>query len=103
MAKGYWIASVDVHDPQAYQAYIRENAAAFQKFGGRFLVRGGTSETMEGGMRSRIVVIEFKDYATALECYRSPEYAAAILLRKDVATADMVVIEGYDGTQPADG
>ena len=103
MAKGYWVASVDVHDPQAYQAYMRENAVAFRKYGGRFLVRNGTAETMEGSRRSRMVVIEFTDYATALACYRSPEYASAILLRKDVSTADMVVIEGYDGLQPADG
>ena len=53
-------------------------------------------------MRSRLVVIEFKDYATALACYRSPEYAKAILLRKDVSLADFTVIEGYDGVQPSD-
>ena len=103
MAKGYWMAMVDVQDPEAYQAYVRANAAAFRKYGGRFLVRGSRSEAVEGHMRSRLVVIEFKDYATALECYRSPEYAEAILLRKDVSTGDLAVIEGYDGAQPADG
>ena len=103
MAKGYWLAMVDVQDPEAYKAYVRENAVAFRKYGGRFLVRGGRSETVEGQMRSRLVVIEFRDYATALECYRSPEYAKAILLRKDVSTGDVTVIEGYDGVQPADG
>jgi uncharacterized protein (DUF1330 family) len=103
MAKGYWIGMVDVSDPEAYKAYVRENAIAFRKFGGRFLVRGGTSETVEGRSRSRLVVIEFKDYATALACYRSPEYTKAIALRKDVSVADLVVIEGYDGVQPSDG
>ena len=103
MAKGYWLASVDVHDPEAYAAYVRENAAAFRKYGGRFLVRNGAAETMEGSRRSRIVVIEFADYATALACYSSPEYARAILLRRDASTADVVVIEGYDGPQPSDG
>ncbi len=102
MAKGYWIGSVDVQDPEAYQAYVRENAVAFRKYGGRFLIRGGQAETMEGHRRARQVVIEFKDYATALACYRSPEYARAILLRKDVSAADIVVIEGYDGPQPSD-
>ena len=102
MAKGYWIAQVDVADPEAYKAYIAANAPVFRKYGGRFLVRGGTHEVMEGSMRARKVVIEFKDYATALACYRSPEYGAAIALRRDVSTGDLVVIEGYDGPQPGD-
>jgi uncharacterized protein (DUF1330 family) len=50
--------------------------------------------------RGRNVVIEFKDYATALACYRSPEYAAAMRLRSGAAAADIIVIEGYDGPQP---
>ena len=101
--KGYWIAHVDVKDPDAYKDYIAANAAAFRKFGGRFLVRGGTGEAMEGDFRDRTVVIEFKDYATALACYRSPEYAAAIALRKGASIGDLKVMEGYDGPQPADG
>src|ERR1700722_14775810 len=48
MAKGYWIARVDVSDPEAYQAYVRANGIAFAKFGGRFLVRGGTYRAAEG-------------------------------------------------------
>ena len=101
--KGYWIAHVDVKDPDAYKDYIAANAAAFRKFGGRFLVRGGTGEAMDGDFRDRTVVIEFKDYATALACYRSPEYAAAIALRKGASIGDLKVMEGYDGPQPADG
>ena len=101
--KGYWVAHVDVSDPEAYKGYIAANAAAFRKFGGRFLVRGGPSETMEGRFRSRTVVIEFKDYATALACYGSPEYAEAMALRKGASIGDLKVIDGYDGPQPADG
>ena len=97
------MAMVDVHDLDAYQAYVQANAVAFRAYGGRFLVRGGASETMEGHVRSRLVVVEFADYATALACYRSPEYAAAMALRKDVSVGDLVVAEGYDGVQPADG
>jgi uncharacterized protein (DUF1330 family) len=100
MAKGYWIALVDVSDPEAYQAYMKENAIAFAKYGARFLVRGGAAETVEGHSRSRRVILEFPDYATALACYHSPEYAKAIALRTPVSTADIVVIEGYDGPQP---
>jgi uncharacterized protein (DUF1330 family) len=100
MAKGYWIVHVDVSDPEAYKAYVAANAQAFRKFGAHFLIRAGKSETVEGTSRARNVVIEFKDYATALACYRSPEYAAAVKLRSGASTADIIVIEGYDGPQP---
>ena len=94
MAMGYWIVRVDVTDPEAYKAYVAANAAAFRKFGARFLVRAGKYETVEGISRARNVVIEFKDYATALGCYRSAEYAAAKALRGAAASADIIVIEG---------
>ena len=48
MARGYWVAFADVSDPEGYKAYIAENAKAFRKYGGRFLTRGGKSETPEG-------------------------------------------------------
>ena len=103
MAKGYWVALVDVSDPDGYKAYIAENATAFRIFGGRFLVRGGKSETPEGQTRSRVVVIEFPNYAAALECYRSPEYAKAMALRKGRSVMDLAIVDGYDGPQPSDG
>lgn len=100
MAKGYWVARVDVHDPEAYKAYVAANAAAFAKYGAWFLVRGGSFETMEGSGRSRNVVIEFPSYQAALDCYNSPEYAAAKAKRVSASDGDLVVIEGYDGPQP---
>jgi uncharacterized protein (DUF1330 family) len=100
MAKGYWIAHVDVSDPEGYKQYQAANAIAFQKYGARFLVRAGQSIAPEGTLRSRHVVIEFKDYATALACYQSAEYVAAIALRKGRSLADVIVVEGYDGPQP---
>lgn len=102
MAKGYWIGRVDVDDPEAYQRYVAANAVPFAKYGARFLVRGGRFEAVEGTARARNVVIEFPDYDTALACYRSPEYAAAMALRRDVSIADILVIEGYDGPQPGE-
>jgi uncharacterized protein (DUF1330 family) len=102
MAKGYWVVSVDVSDPEGYKLYVAENAKAFRKYGARFLVRGGKAEAVEGTGRSRNVVIEFKDHATALACYHSPEYAKAIDLRRNKAVADIIVVEGYDGPQPTD-
>lgn len=103
MAKGYWIVSVDVCNPESYKMYIAENRGAFRKYGARFLIRGGKSEVVEGKGRSRIVVIEFKDYATARECYHSPEYAKAIEIRKGSAVADIIIADGYHGAQPTDG
>ena len=100
MAKGYWIARVDVHDPEAYKSYVTANAVPLAKYGARFLVRGGKSEAPEGTPRSRNVVIEFKDYDTAVACYHSPEYAAAKAVREPAAEADLLIIEGYDGPQP---
>ena len=100
MAKGYWVARVDVTDPAGYQKYVAANAAAFRKYGARFIVRGGQSEAPEGTARARNVVLEFADYATALACYRSAEYQAAKALRDGCGEADLLIIEGYDGAQP---
>ena len=102
MPKAYWIGRVDVSNPEAYKAYMVANTIPFKKYGAKFLVRGGQFENPEGSSRSRNVVLEFKDYATALACYRSPEYAKAIALRQGNAVADIIVIEGYDGAQPTD-
>ncbi len=103
MAKGYWIGRVDVSDPESYKKYVAANAVSFAKYGARFLIRGGRFEAVEGAARSRNVVIEFPSYQAALECYRSPEYAAAMALRLDASDADILVIEGYDGIQPGAG
>jgi uncharacterized protein (DUF1330 family) len=100
MAKGYWIGRVDVRNEEGYKPYAAANAAIFKKFCGRFVVRGGKFEAPEGSSRSRNVVIEFPSYQAALDCYRSPEYQANIKLRLPHSTADIIVIEGYDGPQP---
>jgi uncharacterized protein (DUF1330 family) len=100
MAKGYWIAHVDVTDPKRYEAYRVANAEPFHKYGARFVVRAGAFECVEGASRSRHVVMEFKDYDTALACYRSSEYQNAIALRRDASNVDLIVISGYDGPQP---
>lgn len=100
MAKGYWIGRVDVHSDEGYKPYAIANNAIFKKFGGRFVVRAGKFENPEGTARSRNVVIEFPDYATALACYNSTEYQANIKVRQPHSVADIVIIEGYDGSQP---
>jgi uncharacterized protein (DUF1330 family) len=100
MPKGYWIVRVDIADPERYKDYIAANAAPFRKYGARFLARAGRLENVEGGMRARNAIIEFPSYEKALECWRSPEYQEAMKLRTPVSTADLVIIEGYEGPQP---
>lgn len=100
MPKGYWIAHVDVTDAEGYKQYVALNAKAFAKYKARFLVRGGQFSKKAGEVRARHVVIEFDSYATALACYESPEYRAALEVRDRFSKADVIVIEGYDGPQP---
>ena len=101
MPKGYWIVRVDITDAEQYKAYIAANADPLKKYGGRFLVRAGRFENPEGSSRSRNAVIEFPSYQAALDCWKSPEYQQAIKLRQPVSTIDLIVIEGYEGPQPA--
>lgn len=97
MAKGYWVAHVDVRDPAAYEGYRTANAVAFEKYGARFVVRGGAQVVREGAARKRTVVIEFDSLAVAVACYDSPEYQAAKRLRDPVSEGDLVIVEGWDG------
>jgi uncharacterized protein (DUF1330 family) len=92
--KGYWMGMVEVTDPDNYPKYVAANAAAFEKYGARFLVRGGQHEIFEGPAASRLVVIEFDSYQTALDCYHSPEYQAALKLRQQYSTAHFAIVEG---------
>ena len=97
--KGYWIGHVDVADPDGYKPYMTANQAPFGEFGGRYLVRGGKHEVVEGKARERIVVMEFPSYEAALACYRSPGYQAAKKLRDGKGAVDLVIVEGYDGAK----
>ncbi|MEQ1863209.1 MAG: DUF1330 domain-containing protein [Micropepsaceae bacterium] len=100
MAKGYWIARIDVHNPEGYKAYIAANAAALKKYGAKFLVRGGRFECPEGGHRARNVVLKFPNYEAAVACWYSPEYQSAIPHRTPFSQGDFLIVEGYDGLQP---
>lgn len=94
MKKGYWIAHITVTDPEGYPEYIAADKLAFDKFGARFLVRGGECTGPEGPIRERHVVIEFDSYQQALECYNSPEYQKAVKLRQRYADSEIMIIEG---------
>jgi uncharacterized protein (DUF1330 family) len=94
MKKGYWMAMVDVTDEANYPQYIAANKAAFDKYGAKFLVRGGRGEVIEGEAANRLVFIEFDSYQTALDCFHSPEYQAALKLRRKYSKAHFAIVEG---------
>ncbi|OJY34133.1 MAG: hypothetical protein BGP11_03390 [Rhodobacterales bacterium 65-51] len=96
MTKAYWVAHVEIDDAEAYEAYRQANALPFDRYGARFLVRGGEQQVVEGSAKSRTVVIEFADLETARTCYHSPEYQAAKALREPVSRADVMIVAGWD-------
>lgn len=97
MAKGYWIARVDVDDVERYKDYVSGAASAFQKHNAKFLVRGGAAHPLEGQGRERNVVIEFPSVEAALACYNEPEYQAAKEIRQSVSRSELIIVEGFDG------
>jgi uncharacterized protein (DUF1330 family) len=94
MAKGYWIARVDVRDAEAYKDYVAAAKLAFDKFGARILARGGVCETVEGSGRARNVILEFDSLEAAHDCYHSPEYQRAKAIRTQYADGEIVLVEG---------
>ena len=94
MPKGYWVAQVNVRDKEAYEKYKSANAVAFKKFGGRFVIRGGSQIIKEGCANPRTVVIEFETYQKALDCYDSAEYRLAFNLRNGISEGNLVIVEG---------
>jgi len=93
MPKAYWIARVDVRDPERYKDYVSTAKPAFERFGATFLARGGPFTELEGKARGRNVIIEFPSMQSAVDCYNSPEYQAAAKIRQECADAEMVVVE----------
>lgn len=91
----YVIAEVDVADPAAYEDYRKQVPATVAKYGGRFIVRGGKVEPLEGGWTpKRIVLLEFPSFEQAQKWYRSPEYAPLIALRQRASRGRLVLVEG---------
>lgn len=96
MPKAYWIAHVDIADPERYQDYVTTAAPAFAQYGAKFLARGGPMLGLEGTARARNVVIEFASLADAEACYESAAYREARAIRQEIATADLIIVEGVE-------
>lgn len=94
MSKGYWIARVDVNNPDGYPIYVETAKPAFERFGANFLARGGKAIAIEGPGRARNVLIEFPSFQDAVDCYNSPEYQEAVKHRQAVADGEIVIVEG---------
>ena len=94
MPKAYIVASVNVNEPEAYARYAALAPEAMKKYGARVLARGGKFESLEGEARSRTVILEFDDYATAQAYYHSQEYQHARSHRIGAADFNLVLVEG---------
>jgi uncharacterized protein (DUF1330 family) len=91
----YVIVDVHVRDPERYQAYRTMVPASLEKYGGKFLVRGGKFEKLEGDRDvGRVVVLEFPSVEAARRWYDSPEYRDAKALRLRTADSDLIIVEG---------
>ncbi len=91
----YVIVQVDVKNPVRYEDYKRMVPPSIEKYGGRFLVRGGKTHTLEGDWSpKRFVMLEFPNVDRAKAWWASPEYAAAKALRQATADSMMIVAEG---------
>mgnify|MGYP003612219834 CR=1 FL=1 len=97
MPKGYWVVDLEVSDPEGYkdyQAFVRPFLAAN---GGRFLVRGGKMEVVEGTVRPRVVIIEFDSFEEARRVYHSMEYQEGRALRLGRSSGNVAIVEGIEG------
>ena len=92
---GYVIAQIKVNEPEAYKEYVKQNTAIVEKYGGKFLVRGGEMEVLEGECPyPRAIVIEFPTVAAAREWYGSPEYEGPKSTRLATADTNLMIVEG---------
>ena len=92
--KAYWINRCHVIDSESYQEYVKLAGPALQKFGGKFLVRGGEQVELEGGPFERTVLVEFNSMKDALNAYNSDEYAEALKHSRDSSQRHVVIVEG---------
>ncbi|EAQ27020.1 MULTISPECIES: DUF1330 domain-containing protein [unclassified Roseovarius] len=90
----YIIARITVTNPQDYQTYASQTVATAEKFGGRFLAKGGVQDVLEGICPDRHVIIEFPDRATALDWYGSDAYRRILPIAMSSSERDIVLVDG---------
>ena len=91
----YLVADIDITDPAQFEQYKKLAPAAIAKYGGRYLIRGGAYEAVEGDWKpQRLTVVEFDSMEQAKAFYHSPEYQHAIKARAGAATMNMLLVQG---------
>ena len=91
----YVIVDIIVHDPERYEEYKRLAGPTVGQYDGRYVARGGRAENLEGELEpNRVVVLEFPTFERAKEWWGSPEYAPAKAIRREIATSEMIVVQG---------
>jgi uncharacterized protein (DUF1330 family) len=92
----YIIVDVDIQDPLLYEEYKKLTPASIAAYDGRFVVRGGETEVLEGDWRpGRFVMLEFPSLEAAKQWWASPEYAPAKAIRQRIAKTNMILVNGY--------
>ena len=94
MPKGYIIAHVTVTDPEAYKEYVVRDTPILKNLGGKFVIRGGQSQVVEGSSFERHVVIEFPSYEAAVAAYNDPDYQEVAKIRRKNADSTIIIVEG---------
>lgn len=100
----YFICTMSIHDPETYRKYTALTPATLARYGGKFLTRGDTVETIEGGpaFTERLVLIEFADHETALAWYHDADYQSAAAFRRLASKGRMLLQAGRDNTMDPD-
>ena len=99
----YLICTMTIHDPETYRKYTALTPATLARYGGRFLTRGDTVQTIEGpAFNERLVLIEFPDKDTALTWYKDADYQSAAEFRRLASTGRMILQVGRDNTKDPD-
>jgi uncharacterized protein (DUF1330 family) len=94
----YIIVDVTIHNAENYDGYKKLTPASLIPYEGKFIVRGGSTEVLEGDWQpGRIVIIEFPSVEKAKQWWNSEEYAPAKALRQANAETRMIVVEGFTG------
>jgi uncharacterized protein (DUF1330 family) len=94
----YVIVEIDITDPVGYEEYKKQASATVHKYGGKYIVRGGKAEVLEGDWNpKRIVILQFESMDRAKEWLNCGEYREPRKLRHKTAKTNMIVVEGFDG------
>lgn len=96
----YYVSEFEVTDPEGIKPYSAKVESTFRQFGGRYIVRGGKSETLEGEATKRIVIIAFPSMEQAQAWYESPAYQEIRPIRHRSAKSRVFIVEGFVGTPP---